>query len=375
LIDKTTHRSFIPSFKGFSRIVTRLAIPVVILTLLLAVPSYIGQKSNNFLYGGRAYPKESRARIDADFLKETFGDNMQMALLVPRGGWATEQKLVKELKAQPEMKTVIGYVNTVGTSVPVDLLPERVISPLVSENYSRIVLIADSPDESPETFELAERLRTIVDNFYPEGDTYLAGANVVLLDMKTTITQDMTIVNGLAVLAIFLVIMLTFKSLAIPIVLVLTIELAVWINLSVPYITGTPLVFIGYLVISTVQLGATVDYGILMTQHYLDHRQIMGRKDASMMTIQTVAGSIIPPALILSTAGYLLYFISSIQVVREIGHVLGRGALLSLMIVLIVLPNLLYVCDRVIEKTTWKLRMLPDRPSLSLEELIENEDA
>jgi len=94
-----------------------------------------------------------------------------------------------------------------------------------------------------------------------------------------------------------------------------------------------------------------------------------------MMTIQTVAGSIIPPALILSTAGYLLYFISSIQVVREIGHVLGRGALLSLMIVLIVLPNLLYVCDRVIEKTTWKLRMLPDRPSLSLEELIENEDA
>jgi predicted RND superfamily exporter protein len=375
LIDKTTHRSLIPSFKGFSRIVTRLAIPVVILALLLAVPSYIGQKSNNFLYGGRAYPKESRARIDADFLKENFGDNMQMALLVPRGEWATEQKLVKELKAQPEMKTVIGYANMVGTSVPVDLLPERVISPLVSENYSRIVLIADSPDESPETFELAERLRTIIDNFYPEGDTYLAGANVVLLDMKTTITQDMTIVNGLAVLAIFLVIMLTFKSLAIPIVLVLTIELAVWINLSVPYITGTPLVFIGYLVISTVQLGATVDYGILMTQHYLDHRQVMGRKDASMMTIQTVAGSIIPPALILSTAGYLLYFISSIQVVREIGHVLGRGALLSLMIVLIVLPNLLYVCDRVIEKTTWKLRMLPDRPSLSLEELIENEDA
>jgi predicted RND superfamily exporter protein len=375
LIDKTTHRSLLPSFKGFSRVVTRIAIPVVILALLLAVPAYLGQKSNDFLYGGGKYPKESRAGSDVAFLRDTFGDNMQMALLVPRGEWATEQKLVKELKAQPEMKTVIGYVNTVGTGVPIDLLPERVISPLVSENYSRIVLIADSPEESPETFELAERLRTIIDNAYPEGDTHLAGANVVLLDMKTTITHDLTIVNGLAILAIFLVIMVTFRSLVIPIVLVLTIELAVWINLSVPYITGTPLVFIGYLVISTVQLGATVDYGILMTQHYLDHRKVMGRKDASIMTIQTVAGSIIPPAIILSVAGYLLYIISSLQVVKEIGHVLGRGALLSLLIVLIVLPNLLYVCDRAIEKTTWKLRMLPDRPLSSLEELFENEVA
>ena len=181
--------------------------------------------------------------------------------------------------------------------------------------------------------------------------------------MKTTINHDMTIVNGLAILAIFLVIMLTFRSLVIPIVLVLTIELAVWINLSIPYFTGTSLAFIGYLVISTVQLGATVDYGILMTQHYLDHRQVMGRKEASIKTIQSVAGSIIPPAIILSTAGYLLYLISSIQVVKELGHVLGRGALLSLLIVLILLPNLLYVTDRAIEKTTWKLRMLPDRPT------------
>ncbi len=363
LIDKTTHRSLIPSFKGFSRVVTRIAIPIVILALVVAVPAYIGQRSNDFLYGGRSYPEDSRAGNDAAFLKDTFGDNMQMALLVPKGEWATEQELIKELEAQPEMKSVIGYVNMVGAGVPVDLLPERMISPLISEHYSRIVMIADSPDESPETFELAERLRTIVDNAYPEGDTYLAGANVVLLDMKTTINHDMTIVNGLAILAIFLVIMLTFRSLVIPIVLVLTIELAVWINLSIPYFTGTSLAFIGYLVISTVQLGATVDYGILMTQHYLDHRQVMGRKEASIKTIQSVAGSIIPPAIILSTAGYLLYLISSIQVVKELGHVLGRGALLSLLIVLILLPNLLYVTDRAIEKTTWKLRMLPDRPT------------
>lgn len=368
LIDKTTHRSFLPSFKGLSKVVMKITVPVVILALLAAVPAYIGQRSNHFLYGSSSYPAESREGRDSAKLKNVFGDNMQMALLVPKGDWATEQKLVKDLKALPEMKSVIGYVNMVGTEIPVELLPERVISPFVSEHYSRIVLIADSPDESPETFELAERLRAIVDHAYPNGGTHLAGANVVLLDMRTTINQDLTLVNGLAILAIFLVIMLTFKSLLIPLILVFTIELAIWINLSIPYITGTPLVFIGYLVISTVQLGATVDYGILMTQHYLDHRKSMGRKEASLKTIQTVAGSIIPPALILSIAGYLLFAVSSLQVVKEIGHVLGRGALLSLFMILVLLPNLLRVFDRAIEKTTWKLQMLPVSRASSLEE-------
>ncbi len=368
LIDKTTHRSFLPSFKGLSRLVVKIAIPVVILALLAAVPAYLGQRANNFLYGGRAYPASSREGRDAEQLRKTFGNNMQMALLVPKGSWAKEKQLVKDLEALPEMKSVIGYVNMVGTGVPLDLLPDRVSSQFTSEKYSRIVLIADSPDESPETFDLAERIREIVDQAYAPAETHIAGANVVLLDMRTTITQDLPVVNGLAILAIFLVIMLTFRSLLIPLILVFTIELAVWINLSIPYITSTPLVFIGYLVISTVQLGATVDYGILMTQHYFDHRKKMGRKEASAITIQTVAGSIIPPALILSVAGYLLYLISSLQVVREIGHVLGRGALLSLLMILVLLPNLLRVFDRAIEKTTWKLNMLPDRQASRLEE-------
>ncbi len=363
LIDRTTHKSLLPTFKKFSRLIIRIGIPVMIASALILVPAYLAQKSNHFLYGSNTFPKGSREARDVEMLDQRFGENMQMVLLAPRGQWAVEEKLAQDLMALPEMRSVVGYVNQVGTSIPPDILPERIISQLVSEDYSRLILIAESPVESPETYALAETIREMVDQAYPEGGAHLAGANFVLLDMKTTINQDMIIVNGLAILAIGLVIMIAFRSIALPLLLVLTIELSVWINLAIPYLTGTPLNFIGYLVISTVQLGATVDYGILMAQHYLDHRIHHNRKEAAKRTVQSVAGSIIPPALILAAAGFTLYAVSSISVVSELGSVLGRGALTSLASVLFLLPNLLRLFDRFIEKTTWKAKFLPDRHS------------
>ena len=363
IIDRTTHKSLLPTFKRMSRLVIRIGIPVMIACALVAVPAFLAQQSNDFLYGSGTFPQGSREARDVELLDERFGENMQMVLLVPRGQWGVEEKLADDLMALPEMRSVVGYVNQVGTNIPPDILPERIISQLISENYSRLILIAESPGESPETYELAQTIRDMVAEAYPDGDAHLAGANFVLLDMKTTINHDMIIVNGLAILAIALVIMIAFRSIALPILLVFTIELSVWINLAVPYLTGTPLNFIGYLVISTVQLGATVDYGILMAQHYLDHRKLHNRKEAAMRTIQSMAGSIIPPALILSAAGFTLYAVSSISVVSELGSVLGRGALTSLVLVLFLLPNLLRLFDRFIEKTTWKVQFLADRHS------------
>ncbi|MGI6157928.1 MAG: efflux RND transporter permease subunit [Saccharofermentanales bacterium] len=361
IIDKTTHRPFLPSFGKFGHFVVKIGVPVMIIFAVMVVPAFIFQRSNHFLYGSRTYPRGSREARDVKIMDDVYGDNMQMVCLVPKGDWATEEQLVKELDRLPEMKSTVGYVSAVGTGVPSDVLPDSQLSALLSEHYSRIIMIADSPDERPETFELAEQIRGIVDKWYPEGDTHLAGMNFVLLDMRDTVQQDLIVVNGLAILAIFLVIVFTFRSFALPLILVLTIELSIWINLAIPYLTHTPLNFIGYLVVSTVQLGATVDYGILMAQHYLDHRRTLPKKEAAIETVHTVAGSIIPPALILGAVGFILYFVSSIQVVGELGHVLGRGALLSLFTVLFLLPNLLRLFDGFIEKTTRKVTFLPDR--------------
>lgn len=367
IIDKTTHRKLLPPFKKTGRLVIRIGIPVMLVSALIVVPAYLAQKSNHFLYGSQNFPKGSREARDVELLDDRFGENIQMVLLVPKGQWAVEEKLAKDLMALPRMRSVIGYVNQVGSSIPPDVLPDRIISQLLSDHYSRMILIAGLPGEAPETYDMAETIREMVDRAYPGGDTHLAGSNFVLLDMRTTINQDMIIVNGLAILAIALVIMVAFQSLALPLILVLTIELSVWINLAVPYLTGTPLNFIGYLIISTVQLGATVDYGILMAQHYLDHRQHLNRKEAALHTIESMAGSIIPPALILAAAGFTLYGISSISVVSELGIILGRGALTSLVLVLFLLPNLLRLFDRFIEKTTRKITFVPDphsyRPS------------
>lgn len=361
LIDKTTHRSFIPSFEKPSRWIIKFGIPILIIAAIVVVPSFLAQRSNRLLYGARTYPAKSRQERDCLLLEERFGNNVPMALLVPRGDWAHEGQLVDALIDMPEVKSAIGYVTAVGRGIPNEILPERLMSSLLSEHYSRIILIVDSPDEAPETFETAEKIRATVDAAYPDGNTHLTGANMVLLDMRSTINKDILIVDGLAILAIALVIMLTFRSLMIPLILVLTIELSIWINLAIPYLTGIPLNFIGFLVISTVQLGATVDYAILMTQHYLDHRVELNRKDAATHTFATVAGSIIPPALILASVCYVLYFSSSLSVVSELGRVLGRGALTSLFMVLFLLPNLLRFFDPLIEKTTWKLKFLPDK--------------
>ena len=213
IIDKTTHRTLLPSFKGFSRLVVRIGVPVMIAAALIILPAYIGQRSNHFLYGARSFPQGSREARDEERLNQHFGENMQMVLLVPKGQWATEEKLAEDLLALPEMKSVVGYVTQVGTGIPPDLLPDRIISALISDHYSRLILIAESPAEIPETYELAERIRDMADQAYPQGGTHLAGANFVLLDMKTTIKQDLVIVKAWPFWALQLVIMMAFRRL------------------------------------------------------------------------------------------------------------------------------------------------------------------
>ena len=170
-------------------------------------------------------------------------------------------------------------------------------------------------------------------------------------------------VSTLAIIAIGLVLLLTFRSLSIPLLLLLTIETSIWINLSVPYFTGDPICYIGFLVINTVQLGATVDYAILFTQHYLRLRRTLPKRETVVETVRQTAASILTSAMILTAAGAAIGICSDQQVVSELGVLLGRGAALSAVMVLLVLPALLCLLDRVVEKTTLQLTFWKkDRP-------------
>lgn len=349
LIDKTSHKNVWPSFKKLGAFSTRIGTVVVVVALLIAYPVFRMSRQNEFQYGMGAYAKNSVEELDQKAIQERFGRQEQMVMLVPNGHLDKQALLVESLNEVPEITSVIDYTTMVGRGIPTEFLPEAERSLLMSDQYSRLILVADVEAESDETFALAETVRAITAEYFPE-DSHLVGASFSLVDMRDTIQRDDLIVNGLAILAVALVIMFTFKSFLLPILLVLTIEISIWINLAIPFLTGTSIAYIGYLIVSTVQLGATVDYAILLTQNYLDNRQNLPKWEAASLSAAQTARTVIPPALILAGAGFSLYFRSTLSVVRELGLVLGRGALISLGMVLFFLPAALALTDPALDK-------------------------
>ena len=358
--EKLSHRSFLPTFKGLSRFVYSKRAILILLVILVPI-AFQASRSNNFTYGMGEFPENSQIQKDAEFINSKFKTNTQIVLLVPKGDMGVERSLVSELEDLPMVTSILSYTETVGEGIPVQVVGEGATEELMSENYSRIIVNTTSPKEGEEAFGLVDQVRKLAHDYYGD-EAHIMGYSVNLKDMKDIIQEDNRLVNLLAILSIALVIAINFKSISLPVLLVLTIELSIWINLSFPYFTNTKLTFIGYLIISSIQLGATVDYAILYTNHYLKCRESMAKDQAIIQSGMLTYGSIIPPAFILSLAGFLLYKFSSLKVVSEIGTVLGRGAILSLIMVTFLLPVLLYFCDRLVEKTTYSAHFFRDHP-------------
>lgn len=232
-------------------------------------------------------------------------------------------------------------------------MDESILSELISDNYSRMVINVKADYEGEETFNIVKKVRDIAAKYY-SNSYFLAGESVSTYDLMDTITADNIRVNLIAIGAVFLVLLIAFKSLLIPVILVLSIETAIWINLGVPYFIDETLHYIAYLIISTVQLGATVDYAILLTNSYVENRRDYFKKEALLKTISSVTLSILTSAIILSLAGLLLGMISTHGIIKQLGSLLAKGTVLSTTIVLFVVPGLLYILDKPIQKTMYK---------------------
>lgn len=358
-IEKTTHRSFLPSFKPIGKIVYQLRY-ILPLILIITIPAFLAQKNNDFMYGMKAYDEGSREYLERKTIRDKFGSNIQMVLLVPKGNYAKEVELDKMLNEMPRVRSIISYASIIGPKVPADVIDNSKISNFISEHYSRIIINADVLPEGETSFEFVEKIKKQVSELYDE-DYHLIGENVVNYDMKDIVTKDNILVNILAVISVGLVIMIAFRSLSIPVILVLTIKLSIWINLSFAYFTSTTITYMGYLVISSVQLGATVDYAILFTNEYFDKREIYNKKDSLINTIGDGIRSVLPPAAILAIAGYVLKSVSSLSVVSELGEILGRGAILSFLMVIFLLPSLLYILEPIIKKSTLRTKFRKER--------------
>lgn len=351
LIDKTEHKAFLPSFEKYGRFISKVMIPFACVLGILIVPSYLTSNSNSFYYGtSHIFGEETQLGQDTAKIEEIFGKSDTYVLLIPKGDNQTQLALSDTLKELPQVKDIISYVDTVGAEIPEGYLDEDTLHQLISEHYSRMVFQLDIDYEGDSTFALVEEIRNTAQGFYDE--YYLAGNGVSTYDLMNTVTSDMLKVNLIAIGAVFVVLLLSMKSLTLPVILVLSIETGIWVNLSFPYFLDKYIFYIAYLIISSIQLGATVDYAILMTERYLENRREMPKKQAIIATISSCTVSILTSASVLTAVGFLLGYISTHGLLAQLGTFLGRGTLCSLAVVMLALPGVLYIFDGLISKTT-----------------------
>ena len=315
---------------------------------ILIIPAYLASNANAYYYGSsQIYGEGTVYGRDNTAIEAIFGKSDTYVLLVPKSDNESERKLSDQLKDIPEVKDIISYVDTVGAEIPESYLDGETLSLLKSENYSRFVISVEADYEGTETVTLVEEIKALAETCYP-GTYHLAGEGINTYDLMETITADMVKVNLLAIGAVFVVLLFTMKSLSVPIILVLSIETAIWINLAIPYFMDHRIFYIAYLIISSVQLGATVDYAILMTERYKENREGSGKREALVQTVADVTVSILTSGSVLTVVGLLLGYLSTNQLLAQLGIFIGRGAIFSLMIVLFVLPGLLLIFDRLV---------------------------
>ena len=365
LVDKTQHRKLYPSFEKFSRGVMKVRIPILTVAAILVIPCFVAQGKNDFLYGSSQVYSSEQTRMGRDLvtIDGEYGVSNPLVVMVPKGDMEKEIALNNALKDNPDVSSVISYVNTVGSSIPEEFVPSESVSQLYSEHYSRFVITLDTEESEDDWTEKVDEVHNICEKYYGD-EALMAGDLASTEDLKTTITADNTRVNLLAIAFVFLILVVNFKSISIPVILTLVIELSIWINVAIPYFSSTTLHYIGYLIISSVQLGATIDYAILLTSRYMDERKSLLKKQAARSAINLSTLSLFTSAFILAIAGTILGKISTNLVLSQLGILVGRGAVISFLLVLVVLPALLIIFDPIIEKTTAKTNFYHPERSL-----------
>lgn len=247
-----------------------------------------------------------------------------------------------------------GVVSLTGEQADkVDDLQEQLdtgLEQLRGEHWSRLVFVADTPTEGEETYALLDQIRSIAQDYYGD-DVVLVGNSTNAFDLSSSFSGDNMKISILTALFVMVILLFTFKSAGLPILLVLTIQGSIWLNFSVPVLTGTNLFFLSYLVVSSIQMGATIDYAIVITNRYLELKTVMERKQAAVEALSQSFPTILTSGTIMAVAGFLIGGISTDATIGSVGQTLGRGTVTSIILVMTVLPQLLMLGDALIERT------------------------
>ncbi|MDD6484732.1 MAG: MMPL family transporter [Clostridiales bacterium] len=437
LIERTKHKSFVPSIKLWGKFVvkTRFVFPFVFIAVIAG--GMILSSRCEYAYDVSSVRSQIKTEktIAEEKINKTFGITSQMAVIVPKGDYLKEGKILDEVSQLDRVTDAVGLANTEAekngiTHVITDRLTPRELAEymdmdydtvcllfqayglkneeygaffkdidecrlclidvlefvkeemdkevinfddeeaeefndtyddlqdgkrqLEGETYSRLVFEYSGDVEGADSYEFLHKVEDIAHKYYDE--VYVTSNTTSSFDMYEAFKTDNQNVSLLTIVFVFAILVLTFKSFGLPALLVLTIQGSIWINFSFPTIKGEKLYFLGYLVVSSIQMGATIDYAIVIANRYEELKKNMPHKEAVIKAIDEVFPTILTSGSILTMAGFLIGWISTDAVVATLGKNLGRGTLISIILVMLVLPQILLLCDKFIEKTYFKIK-------------------
>lgn len=354
-LTKTRHRSIIPDTKKFAKGLVKIFPVFLVIFAILVVPAYYGySKTNSEVYYniGECLPDDMAYVIANTKLSEEFDmASTHMVLVDASTPNKDVRSMIKEMEKVDGVKYVLGMESVVGSLVPEEIIPDDLRSVLESDNWKLMLINSQYKVASDEVNNQVTELNNILKKYDPSG--MLIGEAPCTKDMIETTDHDFRVVNAVSIVAIFLIIAVVEKSITLPFILIAVIELAIFINLGLPHYLGQSLPFIAPICISTIQLGATVDYAILMTTRYKsERRQGASKKDAVTTALYTSIPSIIVSGMGLFAATFGVAIYSDIDIISSMCMLMARGAIISMVLVIFVLPALLRLCDPVIRKTT-----------------------
>lgn len=357
-LQSTRHRPLIPDMTAFSKKMCGIFPVFLLIFLLLIPPSYYGYKKTNkevYYDMGQCLPRDIQYVVANEKLSETFNvASTHMLLVDPSLPPSEVRQMAKDMEKVPGVKYVLGLESVLGAEVPEELLPEELVSTLKSGRSELLLVNSEYKVASDEVDGQIDSLNAILKRYDPSG--MLIGEAPCMKDMIETTDHDFKVVNAVSIAAIFIIIAIVEKSISLPFILIAVIELAIFINLGLPYYLGQSLPFIAPICISTIQLGATVDYAILMTTRYKAERRTKSSKESAAAALAVSMPSIIVSGCGLFAATFGVAVYSDMDIISSMCMLMARGAIISVLMVAFILPAMLILCDKVIIATTLDMR-------------------
>ncbi|WP_418462392.1 efflux RND transporter permease subunit [Frisingicoccus sp.] len=358
-IEKTSHRPLLPNMDRFSDFISRHHKIFIGIFLIILIPALYGYKNTEVYYNlDTTLPKYLESIQANDKLSNDFEMNATHMVLAGADLSSKDAKaMLDEMSDVEGIRFTLGLDSVLGSAIPREIIPEDLTATLKKENWQLILVQSEYKVASDEVNKQCDELNAIIKKY--DSNAMLIGEAPCTKDLIRITDKDFKVVNAISIIAVFLIIFFVFKSISIPAILVAVIEFAIFVNLGIPYYTGTRLPFIASIVIGTIQLGATVDYAILMTTRYKKERcSGKEKKEAIRIALSASITSIIVSACGFFAATFGVGLYSDIDMISSLCILLARGAIISMIVVIFVLPSMLMVFDRVICATTKEMRKI-----------------